>query len=298
MDGSAAPAPSTTARKKRPCRPICGRARSARRASAIAGRSASRADGELASRHPRGLLALRLLRLRGRARARRARRHRARRARHPRPRAGRARRGARRQGPAGARRGLHGAEHRWVEAAGRSVRRHRSRQRPPSGEDVRDRRRRRTRPRRSSISILGSLQFSEACSARLRPSRAARRRGGDQRRGLHAVQRGGVHQAAGPRRLGRLAPGRLDALGQPDWTRAPTASTSWASSTAAPRPTACGWCPARTAGKADIKAMVGGGRQRAAARRRADHLRSRATSRSPTARRSTAPSPTPARTGA
>ena len=49
-----------------------------------------------------------------------------------------------------------------VEAARRSVRRHRARQRPPSGEDVRARRPAADAPKEVVYLILGSLQFSEA----------------------------------------------------------------------------------------------------------------------------------------
>ena len=99
------------------------------------------------------------------------------------------------------------------------------------------------------LSHPGLAAILRGGAARLRPSRAARRRRGDQRRRLRAVQRGAVHQGAGPRRLGRLAPGRRRRTGTaPTGTRASTASTSWPSSTAARRPTACGSCRARTSG--------------------------------------------------
>ena len=102
-------------------------------------------------------------------------------------------------------------------------------------------------PQGSRLSHPGLAAVLRGGAARLRPSRASRRRRGDQRSGLHAVQRGAVHQGAGPRRLGGLAPGRHHALGQPRLGPGhATASTSWASSTAARRPTACGSCRART----------------------------------------------------
>ena len=99
------------------------------------------------------------------------------------------------------------------------------------------------------VQLIGGLAAVLAgVPARLRPPRSARRRRGDQRRRLRAVQRGGLGQAGRARRVGRLAPGRLDALGQPGpRLRAATGSTSWPSSTAARRPTGCGSCPARTA---------------------------------------------------
>ena len=230
--------------------------------------------------------------------ARRAQRHRTRRARHPRPPSGRARCGARCQGPAGAGGGLRRAEPAVGQAARRSVRRHRSRQRPPSGEDVRAQGRRR-RAQGGRLSHPGLAAVLRGGAARLWPSRASRRRRRDQRAGLHAVQRGAVHQGAGPRRLRRLAPGRRHPLEQPRLGPG--------------RPRLQLHGPAlrlhrgqRRVGRAGLAQARQGrhqeagrrGRQRAAARRRADHRRSRATSPSPTARRCTAPSPTPARTGA
>ena len=135
-------------------------------------------------------------------------------------------------------------------------------------------------------------------AAGLWPSRAARRRRGDQRRRLRAVQRGAVHQGAGPRRLGRLAPGRRDALGQPGLGRGH------------PRLQLHGpalWLHAgqRRLGRARVRTSSAGPTSRRWSRRRAPsgcprRCRSsaaRATSPSPTARRCTAPSPTPAPTG-
>ena len=96
--------------------------------------------------------------------------------------------------------------------------------------------------------ILGSLQFSDACLRVYGHPRTARRRGGGERRRLHAVQRGGVDQTGAPRRIGGVASGRLDALGKPcSWTKARTASTSWRSSMAVTPRTGCGWCRVRIA---------------------------------------------------
>ena len=205
---------ATTARKRPPCRPICAPASAGRRLSATAGPIRFTASGELASRDRRGLLALWLLCVRRRAEARRAGRHRARPARHPRPPAGREGRRGRRQGPAGAGGRLPGTEPALGAAAQRPVGRHLGRQRPPSGEDVRARDRRRP-AEGGRLPHPGLAAVLRGGAARLRPSRPARRRRGDQRPGLRAVQRGAVDQGAGQGRLGRLAPGRHDALGQP-----------------------------------------------------------------------------------
>ena len=147
--------------------------------------------------------------------------------------------------------------------------------------------------------VLGSLQFSPRLPARVRPSAAARGGRGDQRRRLRAVQRGRVDQAPGPRRFGRLAPGRLDALGQPR----PRLGQ--------PRLQLHG--PAlrlhggqRAVGRARLAPRRQGRHQghgrrrrlRAPARRRPARSAARATWPSPTARRSTARSPTPAPTRA
>ena len=63
--------------------------------------------------------------------------------------------------------------------------------------------------------------------AALRPSRPARRGGLDPGRRFRALQRSDLREGAGPRPVGRLAPGRHDALERaPTGTRARTASTS------------------------------------------------------------------------
>ena len=121
------------------------------------------------------------------------------------------------------------------------------RERPPSGEDVR------TGGAGRGAGVRGAADPRVAAvfrcvPARVRPSGSARGRGRDQRRRLHAVQRSGVDQAGAARRFGRVASGRLDALEQRrSSTKAPTASTSWRSCTAATRPTVCGSCPVRIA---------------------------------------------------
>ena len=63
--------------------------------------------------------------------------------------------------------------------------------------------------------ILGSLQFSEAALRVYGHPELLAVAAAINGAGLRAVQRGAVHQGAGPRRLGRLAPGRRHALGQP-----------------------------------------------------------------------------------
>ena len=102
----------------------------------------------------------------------------------------------------------------WVKPLSDPVGGTSSGQRPAPGQDDRARRPRRgarlrpaDRPRLAAV--LPRLP------AGLRPSRPAARGRGDQRRRLRAVQRGGVDQAGRPRRIGGVAPGRLDALGQP-----------------------------------------------------------------------------------
>ena len=101
----------------------------------------------------------------------------------------------------------------WVRAVVGSARRHQVRERAPSREDVRTGgagrgagTRRATDPRVAAV--------LRRVPARVRSPATARCCGGDQRRRLRAVQRSGVDQAGAARRLGRVASGRLDALGQ------------------------------------------------------------------------------------
>ena len=191
-----------------------------RRAAALGNRGPIRftPTGELASRHRRGLLALRLLRLRGRARGRRAGRHRARPARHPRPPAGREGRGARRQGPAGARRRLHGAEP--ALGASRSATR-------VGGTDAANGRHpvKMFEPAAAGrcaeggrLPHPGLAAVLRGRAARLRPSRAAGRRRRDQRRrtSCRSTRRcGSRSRASAPRSPGtRTASTHWDS---PDW---------------------------------------------------------------------------------
>ena len=134
----------------------------------------------------------------------------------------------------------------WVKPLSDPVGGTDARSRPPSEQRCSSRRRRRARPSTSCSSSSGRCSSSEAC-LRVYGHRDLLSGGsGRQRAGLRAVQRGGVDQAPGTRRFGGVAPGRLDALGLPNSTRAATGSTSWRSSTAATRPTGCGWCRGRT----------------------------------------------------
>ena len=180
----------------------------------------------------------------------------------------------RRQGPAGAGRRLtRRAGHLLVQAVGRSVRRHQARQRPPCGEDVRadagarDADAGRLRRRQPDAIFRGRAEA-------LRPSRAARRRGGGQRRGLRAVQRSDHHEEAGRGR--RSSPGTRTArpIGTArTGTRTSMASTSWPSSMDRPRPMPSGTCRAATCRRQGRPRGAGrrGGQRAAAAGGADDH---------------------------
>ena len=145
-----------------------------------------------------------------------ARRHRARRDRHARPRAGHEGRRRRPPRPPGARRPTGAPSNlRWVKPLSDPVGRHERGQRPAPGEDDRAGAARRRRPSTCVQLDPRLAAVLPGLPARVRPPGPARRRRGGQRRRLRAVQRGGVGQAGRARRVGRVAPGRLDALGQP-----------------------------------------------------------------------------------
>ena len=161
----------------------------------------------------------------------------------------------------------------WAQAAQRSVGRHRRRQRPPSGEDVRADSGRRC-AQGGRVPDPGLAAVLRGVVARLRPSRPAGRRGGDQRAGLRAVQRGAVDQGAGPRRLGRLAPGRRHALGQPGLGRGqPRLQLHGPALRLHRRQRRVGRAGLAQARQDRHQGAGRQGRHRAAARRRADHLR-------------------------
>ena len=205
---------ATTVRKKRPCRPICAPASAARQALGNRGPIRLHRFGRASSRDRRGLLALWLLRVRGRAEGRTSWPTssatcttssiacRSRRARRSTPRAGR-RSAADCSGP-----NLHWARPLSDPWGGTSAAngRHPVKMYEPATDGPAEGGR---VPHPGLAAVLGGG------AARLRPSRPARRRGRDQRAGLRAVQRGAVDQGARQGRLGRLAPGRHHPLGQP-----------------------------------------------------------------------------------
>ena len=129
-------------------------------------------------------------------------------------------------------------------------------------------------PKEVVFLILGSLQFSEA-SLRVygHPGLlgvAAAINGP----GLRAVQRGAVDQGAGQGRLGGLAPGRHDALGQPGLGRGhPRLQLHGPALRLHRRQRRVGRAGLAQAGQDRHQEAGRRGRHRAAARRRADHLR-------------------------
>ena len=234
------------------------------------------ADGRAPSRHRRGLLALRLLRLRGRAQGRRAGRHRARPARHPGPPAGRD----------AARRSTPRAGRRWAPTARRRTCSGRkplgdpfggttARQRPPSGQDVRAARRRRTLPKEVVYPHpgLAAVLRGRRCASTAIPSCWPSPRRSTARTSRRSTRRcSSRSRAAAPRSPGtRTASTHWDS---PDWDQGIArlqlhGPALWLH--AGQR--RLGRAGLAQAGQDRHRGAGGRGRHRAAARRRADDLR-------------------------
>ena len=272
-----------------------------RRAMALGNRGPIRftPTGELHPGDRRGLLALRLLRLRGRAPARRARRHRARPARHAGPPAGRAGAPVDAQGPAGARRRT--ARGRTCSGRSRSATRWAAPALANGRHPVKmyraERRGRRAEGGRLPDPGLAAVLRGVRCASTAIPgcSRSPPRSTAPDFMPFNEAL---FDQGAGPRRLGRLAPGRLDALGQPRLGPGhPRLQLHGPALRLHRGQRRVGRAGLAQAGQGRHQGAGRRGRHRAAARRRADHLRAgrRRDHQPPGA--CTAPSPTPARTG-
>ena len=163
---------------------------------------------------PGVLLAARLLHFRGRAECRRACGHRARPCRPSGTCASVSGRGNGQAWPTCFRLRQKRPGHRLGKAIVGPGWRHRLRLWPPSGEDAgAGGAGRRSIPCAATHPWLAAI--FRGMPAPLRPSRASEGGRGRQRKRFHTVQRGDLDQASAPRRFRRLAPGRLDTLGQP-----------------------------------------------------------------------------------
>ena len=216
---------------------------------------------------------------------------------HPRSPAGREGRARRQARPAGARRRLQGANLVLVEAARRSVRRHRPRQRPPSREDVRaEGCRRRAQggrlPDPGLAAVLGSVP------AGLRPSRPAGRRpprstatiSCPSTRRCSSRSRAAAPRSPGTRTAPRIGTARLGRGHARLQLHGPALRLHGRQR----RVGRAGLAQARQDRHQDVGRR---GRHASGCPRPCRSSASRATSRSPTGSRCTARSPTPARTG-